>query len=286
MKTEIYERINTLIIDQLEKGTVPWVKPWRGAACAPKNLLSGKNYRGVNAMLTSLAAAHHGTPYFVTYKQSQTLGGQVRSGEKGLPIVFWNFLPDKSDVEGKKVIPFLRYYTVFNVAQCDGIEIPKQDDKPLPFNPVESAEKIVANMPGRPKIEHGGNRAFYRPSDDHVQMPRHEDFKSSSGYYSTLFHELGHSTGHISRLKRPELEQIAAFGSHTHSKEELIAEMTAAFLCAHSDIDNTIQQLAAYIQSWLSVLKDTKNKTWLISAAGKAQKAADYILNQKPESEE
>ena len=176
----------------------------------------------------------------------------------------------------------LRYYHVFNAAQCEGIDakVPVTEVIEHEFNPIRAAELIAEGMPKPPTITHDKSRAYYNPALDLVNVPRAQLFRSDQEYYSTLFHELVHATGHDSRLKRHDKKESVAFGSETYSKEELVAEMGCAFLCGASGIvDMTIKNSAAYISSWLKRLKD--DVTLVVTAAGQAQKASDYILNVK-----
>jgi hypothetical protein len=189
----------------------------------------------------------------------------------------WKWIElDSQDTEsGKKNVPFLRYYTVFNLEQTEGIEIPAVERRK--FQPIAEAERIIHHMPRAPVIEHKQPQAYYLPADDLVNMPNSNLFRSDEEYYSTLFHELTHSTGHASRLNRAELSKINLLKSHDYSKEELVAEMGSAFLCGRCGITpKVIENQAAYIQGWLKQLQN--NKKWLIYAAAKAQKAADFIL--------
>lgn len=279
--SKIYEMVTDRIIQQLEKGVIPWQKPWN-ANGAPKNLVSKKPYRGMNYFMLSTT----GETWFLTFNQAKKLGGKVKKGSTGFPVIFWKVLAveDKEDGEEKK-IPLLRYSTVFALRDVEGIDRPetvKVEQKDM--NPIAEAEKIITEMPNCPKIEHRGDRAFYRPRQDLIRLPEVKDFVNMQEYYSTAFHELAHSTGHESRLNRPEVMDHSAFGSHKYSKEELVAEMGAAFLAGHSGfVDRTIENSAAYLQSWLNVLKS--DSRMLIQAAGKAQKAADYILNVKQEQD-
>lgn len=287
MSDTAYQVITDRIIQKLETGTVPWRKTWAETESGPgdhRSLASGKAYRGINSLIT--ACSGFSAPYWVTYKQALERGGQVKKGEKGTPIVFLG--QGKRQVEGKEkdeTFRFLRYYTVFNVEQCEGLEYPKTEPKVREFTPIESAQRIADNMPLRPKLQHVKQQAYYSPFLDYVNMPRPESFTSPEEYYSTLFHELGHSTGHESRLKRESLQKVAGFGTHEYSKEELVAEMTAAFLCYESGIiDPTIDNSAAYISNWLKVLRN--DPKFVVSAAAQAQKAADFILDRKPESQD
>ena len=291
MSQKIYDLITDRIITLLEKGVIPWRKPWDAASGAPRNLVSGKAYRGINAML--LCSLGFNSPWFVTFNQAKALGGAVKKGAHGFPVVFWKFLEastapedDEEQAGGRDRVPLLRYYTVFNLEQTEGItagKIPAAE--PRHFDPIEACERIVAEMPQRPEIRHTTEaRAYYRPSTDTVTMPLRESFHSAAEYFSTLAHELVHSTGAPSRLARKSLEDWAPFGTADYSREELVAEMGAGFLCAHAGIASaTLENSAAYIQNWLQVLKDDRRA--VIVAAGQAQKAADFILNQSAEDE-
>ncbi len=282
---KVYDVINNRIMELLEQGTVPWRKPWNADSNMPKNLISRKDYRGVNVFL--LSCMPFGSPYWLTFKQVQDRGGYVRKGEKSTPVVFWKWIDKKdADIQDNEItgtkgkVPLLRYYSVFNLDQVEGIKAPEPQEIIKEFNPIQKAEEAIAAMPLRPDIKYGGNRAYYSPSNDYIQLPHQHTFQSPEEYYSTAFHELAHATGHTSRVGRKSILEPSYFGSHEYSKEELVAEMGAAFLCGHTGIENrTIQNSAAYIQGWLRKLKD--DKTLLIHAAAQAQKAADFILNWK-----
>jgi antirestriction protein ArdC len=296
MSSKVYDIVSDRIIAALEKGVVPWRKQWDAAASdrLPINGHSRKPYRGINVLTLWCEQAEKGyaSHQWLTYKQAQEMGGNVRKGEKSTPVVFWKF-GRKVDASTGEVDAFCwaRYYSVFNLAQCDGIAadapiVPA--DRPV-FSPIESAE-ILANRylecANAPRLRHGGARACYAPTLDYVQMPEQVTFRSAEGYYSVLFHELAHSTGHASRLDRLKDGALCSpFGSEDYSKEELTAEMSAAFLCAESGIANdaTLNNSVAYIQSWLHALKN--DKQMVITAAQRAQRAADYILDRKPYAE-
>lgn len=281
----IYDAVNDRIISQLEAGIIPWKKEWKvtGHSGLPVNFQTKKPYRGINILL--LGCSPFADSRWITYKQAQAIGAQVRRGEKGTPIVFWSTFEreqlDTSTGENpERKIPFLRQYTVFNVEQCNGITM----DLPLgesTFEPIPAAQKTADDYLGRASItlKHGGDRAFYSPRLDYIQMPDQSAFDSPDAYYSTLFHECGHSTGHASRLDR-KFEPGDTFGSVNYSKEELVAEFTAAYLCASVGISNERVEInhAAYIQGWLKALKN--DKTMLLSAAQKAQRAADLITGR------
>lgn len=275
MANNAYQVITDRIMELLEEGVAPWHKPWKGGGEA-MNLVSKRGYRGINRFL--LNAASYASPYWLTFNQAKTQGGAIKKGEKSTPVVFWKLLEKEDQKTGeKKEVPVLRYYRVFNLEQTEGIEGPPAEDADeKEFTPMERCEKLVAAMPNPPKLQHLRQAAWYRPSQDLVNMPKPESFVSSEEYYSTLFHELAHATGHESRLKRPTLTDMAPFGSTNYSKEELVAEMTAAFLCGATGIANaTIDNSAAYLNGWLKKLK--KDNMLVVQAAAQAQKAADYI---------
>jgi len=287
MGANVYELVNQRIIELLERGTIPWRKTWSAGSGMPRNLISKKEYRGINVFL--LSAMPYSSPYWLTYRQAQERNGFVKQGEKSSMVVFWKILDKKpvteelSDATGK--IPLLRYYNLFNLEQCEGIATPPTEETVNTFTPIEKAEQIIANMPNRPAIHYGGNRAFYRPAEDRVQMPHEYTFERSEDFYSVFAHELAHSTGAGHRLARKEVVQCNAFGSHDYSAEELVAEFAASFLCAEAGISNeTIEMSASYINGWLSVLKN--DRKLLVTAAAQAQRAADYILNRKFGTEE
>jgi antirestriction protein ArdC len=274
----VYEIVTESIIKQLESGVAPWRKPWRTEP--PANLVSKKEYRGINIFL--LASLGYVSRHWVTYRQAQTLGGSVKKGQHGSKVVFWKFdeyrkeNKETGETENRKSI-LLRYYTVFNLEQCEGIKSPE----PLRIiHPIEQCESIVNSMPNRPGFEQD-SRAFYRPSTDTVGMPSRSAFDSAERYYSTLFHELTHSTGHPSRVGREGIMEHNTFDSEDYSKEELVAEMGAAMLCGVAGVESrTLDNSASYLQSWINRLRS--DSRLIVSAASQAQKAADYILARFP----
>lgn len=281
---EIYEKVTATILEALDKGVVPWRRPWRnvpGQTNLHTNLISKKAYRGVNQWLLELTAASQGysAPYWLSFKQAKEKGGQVRKGEKGTMVVFWKIMrhpTDEVDSKGRKVVktvPLLRFYYVFNVEQCDGVEAPAPIEQPE-FDPIEAAQTVVDEMPKRPTLRHGGNSAHYSPVLDYVQLPEPTSFKGPEHYHSTMFHELAHSTGHKERLGR--VKEWTTFGSDPYAKEELVAEMTAAMLCGVVGINTTHDQSASYIANWSKKIKEDDHL--IISAAAQAQRAADFIL--------
>jgi antirestriction protein ArdC len=263
-KKTVYEIVTEQILARLEQGTIPWHKPWRGgAAFEPKSFSSRKPYRGI-----------------------------MRKGEKGTMIVLWKPFIGKQDkdkpADEQRTRFMLRYYHVFNLDQIENLDEtklpadakPDTDDQLLDFVPIQRCEHIVEHMPDRPEIKHSEQRrAFYQPAGDYVHMPNREHFEAEEPYYSTMFHELAHSTGHKSRLDRPKFA-LASFGSCDYSKEELVAEFTAAMLCGIAGIENSIiDNASAYIKSWSRKLKEEPK--WLVQAAAQAQKASDFILDRK-----
>jgi antirestriction protein ArdC len=284
----VYEIITDKVITKLQAGIIPWRRPWTQDGSAPVNFISKKPYRGANVFL--LGMNDYPTQYYLTYKQARDKGGNVRKGEHGHTVIFWKFFRDgkaaedgSEDTTGPrggelhKHIPMLRYYTVFNIAQCDGIEAPAVNAGPE-IDPIAACDQIVAGMPTPPEIRHGVARAYYRPADDVVNMPQKTTFRNAPMYYATLFHELTHSTGHETRCNRAGITETAGHGSTSYAKEELVAEMGAAFLCGHAHIiDDTLENTAAYIQGWVSRFREQPKM--IIHAAAAAQKAADFILN-------
>ena len=289
---DIYQNITNLIIEKLEQGFIPWHKPW-SAYGAAASYITRKPYRGINALLINMLP--YEKPYYLTFKQAKDLGGTIRKGSKAIPVIFWNFIFLHADTKKKiteaearklpaeKVLKsaLLKEYKVFNIDQIDNIEIDIPEVILKPENEIITAcEDIVTGMPNAPKIKHtDAKRAFYTPTRDFVNIPDMKFFDNSEFYYDTLFHELIHSTGHQSRLNRPEITELNSFGSKDYSKEELVAELGGSFLCGQAGIqsERTLENSTAYIQSWIKKLQN--DKRFIIEAATKAQKAADFILN-------
>lgn len=277
----VYEVVTARILEELEKGVIPWRRPWK--AELPVNLVSGKRYRGLNVFL--LGSQGYGSRYWLTFNQAAKLGGHIRKGEHSSLVTFWQIGEEKvirqADGTERKSKPFLlRYYNVFNVEQTEGIadQLGLNGASPRVAD-LAQCEVIVVGMPNAPKYEQS-DRAWYRPSTDTVGMPARPLFDSAEEYYSTLYHELVHSTGHTSRIGREGIEQLNTFVSESYSREELIAEMGAAILCGVTGIaPKTLGNSASYLQSWISRLRG--DSRLLISAASAAQKAADYILGKQ-----
>jgi len=280
-KQSVYEVVTARLIEQLESGVAPWKQPWKNYLDSntrlPSNYKTKKAYRGINAVLLNGAP----TPFWLTYKQAEEMGGQVRKGSKGTPVVYWKWLSAEERAANPDRMPcYPIYSTVFNLSQIDGIELPAEAPVDVESG-IAACDRVVAHLPVKAEIRHEGARAFYSPTPDYVNMPKKSAFKALTGYYATLFHELTHWTGHHSRLDR--LSKVAHFGSEDYSKEELVAEMGAAFLCAHTGIQNeTEPQSASYLASWIRVLKGDSKLA--LQAASAAQKATDYILGVKQES--
>ena len=280
---KIYEMVTDEIIKKLEQGVVPWKQPWTGGTSrVPYNYKTKKAYRGINVLLLGLSG--HNSRYWMSFKQAQEFGGKVKKGEKGHLCVFWKIITKEEENENgeriEKTIPLLRYYKVFNLDQVEGIEDPDIHNCNMD-EAIEEAEQIIENYQDKPEIVSNEQSAYYNPNKDYINIPKFETFTDNSSYYSTLFHEMVHSTGHESRLGR-HINASNFFGSEDYSFEELVAELGSSFLCAQTNILNdTIDQSASYINAWLKKLRE--NKKWIVQASGKAQKAVDYITNQYQE---
>jgi antirestriction protein ArdC len=276
---EVYDSIVDRILAALDSGNIPWRKPW--AVTWPVNAVSKKAYTGINPHLLMLAG--YSDNRWMTYKQAQSLGGNVRKGEKSTSIIFAKrLIVDDTREDAKegatRPIFLLRLYHVFNAEQCDGLKLkPITIADSAPGDVLEQAEAIVQGMPNPPRITEGGSSAFYRPSSDSITIPPRTAFDSDEFRYSVLFHEMTHSTGHASRLDRVGVTEVASFGSPVYSYEELVAEFGAAFLCGHAGIANiTVDNSAAYIQGWKAALK--ADRKMVVKAASAAQKAAEHII--------
>jgi antirestriction protein ArdC len=273
------------IIAQLEAGVVPWRKPWTSSF--PTNLVSQKRYRGLNVFI--LAFAGYPSPYWMTFKQAQQLGGTVKRGEHGTHITKWGTYNRKSKSEdGEETSTrggYWHTYTVFNLAQTEGIAEALGLVNTEPLENIPAAQAIWDNYKGRP-VYKDSDHAWYRPSEDTIGMPPRERFSEQAEYYSTLFHEMGHSTGHVSRLNRDGITNTIVFGSEDYSAEELVAEFTSALLCGSCGIAPAlVQNQAAYIKSWLTKLKLSANATTIPKAMSAAQKACDLILGEEKTNE-
>ncbi|WP_077923881.1 ArdC family protein [Spirosoma sp. 209] len=293
---DLYTRVTELIVAELEKGRIPWRKRWgileNGQVEVARNYVSKRNYTGINSVL--LGCANYERPYYLTFKQATELGGNIRKGAKGNLVVFWNVLEKEKEVTNRKGetktkkvgVPLLKHYFVFNVADVEGItiELPKllPPDAITEAHRIEACDAVCASYANAPDIVHRDPaRAFYSPLFDYVNMPRPSAFDCPEAYYSVLFHELVHSTGHRDRLNREELVNSDGFGGERYAKEELTAEIGACYLAGSCGLDLTDHRLltnaAAYLNNWLAALKG--DKTLIFRASGQAQKAVDYVLN-------
>ncbi|MCR5871014.1 MULTISPECIES: ArdC family protein [unclassified Sphingomonas] len=283
-RASLYDEVTQRIVAELEQGCVPWVQPWDSAAAGPslpRNALTARCYSGVNILIlwASGVAGGFSSQSWLTFRQAQQAGGCVRKGERGTGVVFADrFIPQAEleratrDGEAAKAVPFLKRFTVFNVAQCDGLRPGLADDPaPLPRCGIAPVAEAVIDA-SRADFRVGGAHAFYAPGEDYVQVPPHSAFGDPINWYRTALHELTHWTGHGSRLAR---DLSGPFASAAYAREELVAEMGAAFLCAHLGIHPSVRH-ADYIAAWLAVLR-TDNRA-IFRAAAAASRAADYLL--------
>ncbi len=285
-RQDVYSRITNQIIEALEQGVKPWTQPWNAAHAAghvSRPLRhNGQPYAGINVLTlwASAMTAHYAAPIWMTFKQAIELGGHVRKGEKGSPVVYADTMrrtetDDATGDETERAIPFLKAYTVFNVEQIEGLPEHFHALAHASRNPDEriaGAESFFAAT--RADIRHGGDCAYYSPTLDYIQMPPFEAFRDAQAYYATLAHEATHWTRHTTRLDRDFGRK--KFGDDGYAREELVAELGAAFLCA--DLGLRLEDRAdhaAYIGNWLSVLKEDKRAVF--AAAAHAQRAADYL---------
>lgn len=299
-RLDAYEEITSRIIQRIENGVVPWQSPSIARVGFPRNFSTGKLYHGINVFL--LGSQEFQSPHFLTFLQAKELGGHVRKGETGFPIIkvgTWSKESEASaESDGEAASEkrkFLKLYTVFNACQIEGIEFP-EPPKCETFTEsamADNARRILAEMPC-PPIIHEGRKSFphYLPDSDTIEMPSRETFRSEWRFWKTAFHEVAHATGHEKRLNRPSLTEnrgryAVGDAQKTYCLEELVAEMTAAFLGASAGIiEDDFENSAAYLRGWLDVLRVKDNKTWLVKAASEAQKAANYVLSAPREADD
>jgi antirestriction protein ArdC len=281
--SDLFEIVTQKIIAILETGVVPWKVPWKTKNGMPRNLGSNRPYTGINFWM--LLCTKFESPFYLTFDQARAFGGTVRKGEKATLVVFWKILESTEKDGTVKKTPFLRYYNVFNLTQTEGIDpkhIPDDESFDRDFNPIAAAERLIYEWKDCPAITWDDTRAFYAPLEDKVYMPPQRTFISEELCYSVLYHELVHSTGHLSRLGRDEKIKDHQSKFTNYSQEELVAEMGAAYLCGITGIEQqTIQNSAAYIKSWIRTFKDDPKVLGL--AAAQAQNAVNYMINQKHE---
>ncbi len=291
-RASLYDEITNKIIGELEAGRVPWVQPWGSASAKaplamPRNATTGRQYSGINVLILWGAVIQYGFPgqSWLTFRQALSLGGNVRRGERGTTVVYADrFTPEdekrraRETGEEASAIPFLKRFTVFNTAQCDGLP----DDvaivaPPPPPGLIEPQVDALIRATGI-DFRIGGDRAFYAPAHDYVQVPPPQAYFEPINWHRTALHEMGHATGHASRLNR---DFSGSFGSKTYAFEELIAEINAAFCCASLGITPTVRH-ADYIGSWLEVLREDNRA--IVRAASQASKAADWLLSFLPDA--
>jgi antirestriction protein ArdC len=275
-RRDLYKEVTSRILSELEAGAAPWVKPWSATAGAnvPQNAVSNRPYSGCNVVL--LWMKQDAIPRYLTFKQALELGGNVRKGEHGTKVYFVKQVGvgEKDNPDNpERTVPMLREYTVFNVAQCEGLpdrilepkaKAPRNKDEREPLT-----DEFLAST--KADIREGNGEAYYVPSKDFISMPSFAGFKNADNFYSTVFHELGHWTGHKSRLDR---DLKGRFGDKAYAAEELVAELCAAFLCAEFDMDGELRH-AGYIENWIGLLRADSRA--FFTAASKAQAAADYL---------
>ena len=274
MPINVYEIVTSRILDQLDKGVIPWRKTWNGSE--PRNYITQKTYRGINLLLLPFGGE------YATFKQIKEAGGYVKKGEKSHMIVFFKMMENQNGETGElETFPYLKYSNVFHISQCEGIESKREPISATNNNePAEAAQTIIDGYISRTGVKidlmQGSNKACYSPVDDTITMPVIGQFDTSNDFYSVFFHEAAHSTGHETRLKR--LEKAAAFGSHSYSKEELVSEIAACMLMNFTQIEipETFENSVSYIKSWSAKLKE--DKKMIVTAANAAQKATDLIL--------
>lgn len=289
---DLYQEVTYKIISMLEQGVAPWRRTWSTYGLA-KNYATGHIYTGINFIMMNNTL--HPIPFFMTLNQVRTMGGKLKKGAKADKVIYFNVVYKDRDNrtiskdeathlynigEEVKTLKFIKYYNVFNISDVEGIKLDITEIILKPNEKIDKCESIVENMPKCPEIKHIDSKgAFYSPSLDIVNMPQIEQFESAEAYYATLFHELIHSTGHVTRLAREEVMNPNTFGSKPYSREELVAEMGASFLCSRVqiDFDNIFENNVAYLAGWLKVLKE--DNKFIFKVASEAQKGVDFILN-------
>jgi antirestriction protein ArdC len=297
-KTLAFDIVNERILKALGEGVIPWRKPWLGAEYMPRSV-DGRPYSGINVFLLGLLG--YEDPRFLTYKKATEMGGKVTPGEKSCPVVFWKqLIKPKTDEAGSPVIdprtgkpmmrriPFLRWFNVFNVAQTEGIEFPPTRVAPAieEFDAIEAVDALIAAMPNPPTLRYvTGDRAYYSPKDDQITLPKRGQFESAIGLAEAILHEHVHSTGHASRLDREGIGEFDHFGSGKYAREELIAAFGTAFLMGELGIEGEgLPNVTSYIDNWRQRIKD--DPKLLVVAAGRGQRAANYILDRIPAEEQ
>ena len=301
-RKDIYAMQTARVLAKLDEGTIPWRKTWKGPAALPKNVVSGKTYRGWN--LWTLLMGGFDSPYWLTYKQAKALQGSVKKGERGTPVIFWKpvekeEIDDAGEKRTKKFL-ILKYYTVFSLSQTEDVKLPKKIREEIAAQadlvergevdaairkPLEAAKALSLGYLVREKIEITVGQPAYSPKQDKIRMPDSASFEAAAAYHATLFHEIGHSTGHSDRLARPGVVEQTGFGTDAYADEELVAEFAATFLCSCCGIENEklIENTAAYIEGWKKRLQD--DSRLVVLAAQRAQRAVDFIYGDSSAQE-
>jgi antirestriction protein ArdC len=281
---KVHKILTDKVLAMIENGVAPWQRPW--CKNLPKNI-RGTRYHGINYFMLSMVSQINGwSNVWLTFNQIKERGGKIKEGEKGTCAYFYKVVVEKNEDEGELSYPIFRFFLVFNLDQVDGIVVKGVNDGSEPLiQKLPAPESIVNGYKNSPGIYFGGDKACYNPISDKVYMPRPNTFETIENYYSTLFHELAHSTGHVSRLNRKEVMDPIKYGSHDYSLEELVAELTSVYLCDACGIRNerVVENAASYLASWYDVLK--REPTMFAIAASRASKAATYILGQQEETE-
>jgi antirestriction protein ArdC len=277
LRRDLYAEVSARIVSELERGAAPWVKPWSATLGqnVPQNAVSNRPYSGCNVVLLWLARERcWATPRFLTFKQAREAGGHVRKGEHGHKVYFVKQLEIKDNEEAEtRLVPMMREYTVFNVDQCDGLPDGVRAGKPVRVRNPDGRDTLVDEFlrSTRADIREGQGEAYYAPGHDYISMPAFEAFKSAAHFYGTAFHEMGHWTGHKSRLDRDLRNRL---GDRAYAAEELVAELCAAFLCAEFSFDGDLRH-AGYIHHRIALLQSDRRA--FFTACSRAQAAADYL---------
>lgn len=277
-KAEIQAEITALVVEQLEKGIVPWRKPFNSAGVLPTSLVTGKTYGGINLLLLSMLGAEYSSPYWLTYREAEKRGGNIKRGEKGFPVIKWSIYDRKNSETGETAKAFfLKQFVVFNIEQAENVSAPEMV-KREPISIPEGVDNILNSYVNKPSIFRTTREgAYYSPVLDTIHLPLDEQFVSGAEYAHTLAHELVHSTGHESRLNRfNETGKPEHFGSENYAKEELVADIGAQMVCAQAGIDIDLPNTASYVAGWLKALNN--DTSLILSASTKAQKACEYML--------
>lgn len=284
--SKVFDYLNQKVMTMLENGIVPWRRPWNPERGVRPMSITGHEYRGINYFLMSML--DHATPVYLTFNQIKKMGGTIIEGQEKnyFPVYLYKYVTKENDNGSEKTFPIFRYFNVYNIESVDGIKLPKKIEDALnvartrKHSPIDEAEAIMNGYANAPSMSNGGNRAYYSPSLDTIKVPTLDQYGDPSEYYSTLFHEMTHSTGHKSRLNRKEVTDPIIFGSHDYSREELVAEMGAAMLCDMCGVgsESTLSNSAAYLASWAQKIK--AEPKLLAMAAARAQRAVDHITGK------